>query len=220
MKRIEERRDECGFARIFEYVTIEGHEYKTKCGLVDCNNKEIVPCKYHNILGFYNGAPLCCVELQNEWGYINKQGNEVVSCKYSFADDRFYCGLAMVERSGKYGFIDSTGRETIPCIYDRATIFWDNLCGVMKSGYYGCIDKQGHTVIPFNYDYLNVMGQKRIFVRKYGKCGMLDYNGYSVVQCEYDELSNILSDGRIEYKKGAEHGFMDLDGKNKQILPF
>lgn len=110
-KEIENKRDQMGYARVFQYEVYEGLELRTFCGLVNRNNEEIVPCKYHNIIGFWNDAPLAVVEISDKYGYINKQGKEVTPICYDFADDRFYCGLASVERDGKRGFVDSNGRE-------------------------------------------------------------------------------------------------------------
>lgn len=223
-REIEKYTDDLGYAHIQEYETFKDgdvvFEYPTYMGLVDKNGKQIVPCKYHNIIKFYNNAPLAPVELNNLWGYINQTGREVVPCHYSFADDKFYCGLAMVTKNDNYGFINSEGFEIIHCQYDDAHICWDNLCAVCYNGKWGVIDKNNNTIVSFEYDYANVMGNDRIIVCRYEKYGLLDYNGKVIVGCMYDGLSNILSDGRIEYKRNGEHGFMDLNGGHKEILPF
>lgn len=213
-------RDELGYARIFQYEMYEGVEFKTGCGLVNTNNQEVVPCVYSNIIGFYNGSPLAPVERDNKWGYINKNLKEVTPLYYDFAYDRFHCGLAMVERNDKYGFIDKDGNEKIQCKYDDAHIFIDNLADVKKNNSWGIINTNEEIIVSFIYDYLSVMGKNRIFVRSNGKCGLMDYDGRSVVPCVYDGLGEILSNGKIEYKIGNEHGFMDLNGRNKEVLPF
>ena len=220
MKKIEERTDEKGFRRIWLYETIGGYEYQTYCGLVDKSGKEIVPCKYHNILGFFNGMPLACVELSHKWGYIDSNGKEVVPCEYDFADDRFYCGLATVTKKHKSGAINSRGIEVIPCIYDDVFVFIDNLAGVSRNGKYGSIDTKGDIIIDFKYEYLGVMGQNRICICSYGKYGLIDYKGCLIAPCIYDGLTDFKSGNRIEFKKGAEHGFLDINGNVIQILPF
>lgn len=221
---IENRRDDLGYARVQMYETYEEDgkvfEYPTYMGLVDKNGKQIVSCKYHNIIGFYNNAPLACVELNRKYGYVDTMGNEIVSCQYSFAEDCFTCGLAMVARDDKYGFVDACGHEVITCKYEDAHVFIDNLSAVSKCGRWGVIDKNESIVVPMIYDYINIMGNERICVCKNDKYGMLNYFGKVIVCCEYDGLSSILSDGRVEYKKQGEHGFMDLNGNNKEILPF
>ena len=213
-------RDDLGYARIFKYETFEGVEYMTGCGLVDKENNEVVPCVYDNILGFYNGSPLSVIEKDDKYGYINQELVEVTPLFYDFANDRFYCELAQVKKNGKWGYIDKYGNEIIKCEYDDASIFWENFATVQKDNKWGVINRTGKIVVSFIYDYLSILGKERIFVRSNGKCGLLDYGGRSVVPCIYDGLTNILSNGKIEYKIGAEHGFMNLDGEIIDILPF
>ena len=52
-----------------------------------------------------------------QYGFINKTGKHVISCKYDTANN-FIEGLAEVERNGKWGIIDKSGNEVIPCKYD------------------------------------------------------------------------------------------------------
>lgn len=213
-------RDQMGFARLFQYEIVEGCEMQTGVGLVDMNDNEVLPCIYTNVLGFYNDSPLCVVEQNGKWGYINKQLITASPVQYDYADSDFYCGLALVERMGKYGYIDAYGHESIKCQYDKADIFWDNIAGVSLNGRWGIIDHDGRTTIPFHYDYASVLGSERIMVGIEKKYGIIDYRGREIVPIHYDALSHIHKDGRIEYKIGHEHGFMDLNGSDIMILPF
>lgn len=215
-----EREDQKGFRRIWIYETINGKEYKTFCGLIDQSGNQLTPCMYHNILGFYHDNPLACVELNHKWGYINDRGNLVVSCQYDFAEDMFYCGLATVQKDEKWGCIDGSGKLVIPLIYDEPIFFYDHLAGVKRTGKCGCINTKGDAIIDFKYDYCGVMGANRICVKQFGKYGIIDYKGNTITPCVYDGISDIRTGNRIEYKKGEEHGFMDLNGSVIQILPF
>ena len=220
-KNIDEHADEKGFRRIQVIETTEdGFKYGTFVGLVNLQGEEIVPCKYHNILGFYHNNPLACVKLNKKWGYINDKGHEVVPCQFDFAEDMFYCGLATVNKEDKWGCIDATGKLVIPVVYDDSILFCDNLAGTKRNGKSGVIDIKGNVVVDFLYDYCSVMGQNRICVKLNGKYGLINYYGRTITPCVYDGISDIKTGNRIEYQKGAEHGFMDLDGYTIQILPF
>lgn len=218
MKRIEDKVDEKGFRRIWEYEIVNGYEYDTYCGLVDKSGQEVIPCKYQNILGFFNGQPLSCVQLNGKWGYINEEGREVVPCIYDFAEDRFYCGLATVEKDGKWGAINSVGQVIVPCKYDKSIIYHDNLAGTRLNGKCGCVDTKGNIIISFKYDYASVMGQNRICVKLNGKYGLIDYRGNQITSCIYDGISDIMSGNRIEYLQGSVRGFMDLEGNTIQVF--
>ena len=98
--------------------------------------KEIVPCKYSRIEPFSEGLAavgINCKEHQEigrngdflwhmgTYGFIDKQGNEVIPCKYNlkFADpleviiEYFKDGIIYVIKDGNEFYIDRTGKEYI-----------------------------------------------------------------------------------------------------------
>ena len=83
-------------------------------GYIDKTGKEVIPCKYNYLGGFYEG--LAYVDLDDKWGFIDKSGKEVIPCRYDDAGN-FSEGLARVLLDDKYGFIDKSGKEVIPCRY-------------------------------------------------------------------------------------------------------
>lgn len=152
--------------------------------------------------------------------------------KYDVIDEESFCGRIRVQIGMKYGFIDENGYEVIPCIYNFANIFIDGIAEVNVGGMlnpdskWGAINVRGEIVIPLKYTYLGVLtdhtgkGYNRVVIKENSKYGLLDYSGKTIVPCEYDGVSDVRSNGKIEYKKGNEHGFMDINGNNKEILPF
>ncbi len=220
-KIIDEYADEKGFRRVqIIEKSDDGFKHGIYVGLVNSLGEEVVSCKYHEIIRFYYGAKLAAVKRNRKWGYINEMGQEIVECEYNFVEDRFYCGLATVSKDDKWGCIDETGKLVIPLDYDDSILFCDNLAGTKRNGKSGVIDIKGNVVVDFLYDYCGVMGQNRICVKLNDKYGLINYNGRTITPCVYDGISDIKTGNRIEYQKGAEHGFMDLDGYTIQILPF
>ena len=62
--------------------------------------------KYDAVWDFSEG--LAKVELNDKYGFINKEGKEIVPCKYDSIDD-FFEGRARVRigwKNGKWGFIN------------------------------------------------------------------------------------------------------------------
>ena len=55
---------------------------------------------------------LACVKKDGKYGFINKEGEEVIKPVHHWAHD-FSEGLARVEKNGRYGFIDKEGKEVI-----------------------------------------------------------------------------------------------------------
>ena len=53
---------------------------------------------------------LAKVKLINKWGFVDKEGKEVIPLKYDNVS-YLYEGLASVELNGKKGYIDKNGIE-------------------------------------------------------------------------------------------------------------
>ena len=90
------------------------------------------------------------VELNSKYGFIDKTGKEVVSCKYDSAWN-FQEGLAWVELNSKYGFIDKTGKCVIPCKYDNVVDFYEGLAWVELNNVYFYIDTKGNLKFKETY---------------------------------------------------------------------
>lgn len=92
-------------------------EFNKKCGFINLNHEEIVPCIYDEATPFTEG--MARVELNDNYGYINQFGNEIIPCKYyyigSFNDyiDKDGEGLARITISKDFGLIDRQGQEYI-----------------------------------------------------------------------------------------------------------
>lgn len=86
------------------------------------------------------GDGLAPVKLNGKYGYINRNGQNIIPYKYDFAS--MFCeGLARVRLNGKYGFVDTSGQQVIVFKYNDATDFKDGLASVSIGGKTGFIDK-------------------------------------------------------------------------------
>ena len=67
-----------------------------------------------------------------KWGFINKNGEWIISSKF---EEAFYFseGLAAVEYFGNWGYIDRTGEWVIQPAYRDAKPFTEGLACVMKN---------------------------------------------------------------------------------------
>ena len=88
-----------------------------------------------------------------KWGYIDKRGKRIISCKYDDARD-FSEGLAAIKLNERWGYIDKNGDQIISCVYDDARDFSEGFAavavyvnGILKWGF---IDKNGRAIIPPN----------------------------------------------------------------------
>ncbi|MBF7048142.1 WG repeat-containing protein, partial [Campylobacter volucris] len=66
---------------------------------------------------------MAAVEIDNKWGFIDKNGKLIIEAKYDNAYD-FSEGLARVELNGKWGFINKKGEIAIDTKYNRTKDFF------------------------------------------------------------------------------------------------
>lgn len=136
--------------------------------------------EYYQIYAFVDG--FAKTEKDGMYGFIDKTGKEVVSCKYSNIDD-FKNGFAIVNDDDyKCGIIDSNGNEIVPCgTYDHIGDFENGLARVNKDEKYGLVDTTGRLIIPCIYDYvftyISYDGELVISVEKDGEFFDLDKDG-------------------------------------------
>jgi outer membrane protein OmpA-like peptidoglycan-associated protein len=99
--------------------------------------------KYIFIGDIFNNEDRIRVSINNnKWGFVNRNGLEIILCIYDDVWD-FSEGLAKVKKNDKWGYIDNRGEIIIPIIYDDAWIFSDGLAKVKKDGRWIYIDKKG-----------------------------------------------------------------------------
>lgn len=105
---------------------------------------------FHNGLAIVNKVRFVDEELEQLYGVIDKEGNEIVPCTYNSISS--YCeGRAVVKKNGKYGFINKQGQEIVPCIYDDVSCFSEGLAVVRRNKLYGYVDSVGKEVLPCVY---------------------------------------------------------------------
>ena len=106
--------------------------------------------RFNAVQGFSEG--LAAVEINGMWGFIDKEGKQVIPCIYDDVGS-YSEGLAPIEINGNWGYVDKSGKQAIPCIYEHVGSFSEGLAYVEISGKYGFIDTKGNQVAPCIYDY-------------------------------------------------------------------
>jgi hypothetical protein len=169
--------------------------------------------KYDNVNDFNEGRAR--VELNNKWGYVDTEGNEVVPPKYDNVND-FHEGRAKFRINNKYGIVDLDGNEIIPLKYDGVGSFYEGRAWVGINEKFGFIDKDGNEVIPPKYDYVSNFFEGRAKVRINNKEGFIDLDGNEVIPPKYDNVGN-FKEGRVWVRINNKYGIVDKDGN--EIIP-
>jgi len=128
-------------------------------GIIDNTyGKAITSFIYQRIIpldNFNSKGVIAAVRLNDQWGFIDNKGNQLVKPKYQFEEIKPYTsGLAAVEKEGKWGFINKAGTIIIPIKYDEISGFFSNgVTGVSIDGKWGIIDSTGKITSPINSDF-------------------------------------------------------------------
>lgn len=186
-------------------ATYNGNE-----GMIDGNNKIIIPFEYSNIGKFYNvGAyNMAWVEQDGKYGIYNIDGTVIQPWDIEKA-------YVMNENSGtSYLTFDDFPDPSTPYIH----IVVNGMTGVLSGKTY-------KTVIPCKYGYISPVINERAFYKANNKWGIMDIQNNSIQEAIYDKIkinNNMLSeaftpDGTFHDNMyvfiGDKQGMIDKNGK-------
>ena len=225
---------------IIPFIYENGHDFREgiacvkkdgKWGYIDKQGHEITPFIYKEGSDFSEGMAL--VNVVNvkvitsfilgiddvsleQYGYIDKQGREIIPCKFTEAYS-FSEGMACVNNVLGWYYIDKQGNEIIPSVFEDASSFSEGMALVEKDGKCGYIDKQGREIIPFIYENGYDFREGIALVNKNGKWGHIDKQGHEITPFIFDNASS-FSEGMASVKSNGKWGFIDKQGR--EIIPF
>ena len=159
--------------------------------------------KYDQLSLFSEGYAAVC--KNGKWGYIDKAGQEVIPCKYDWANT-FHEGLASVRFSydSGYGFIDTTGREVIrhrpeieiPGEFSEGLVVVKN----ENNDRFFVLDKEG----------------RKVFQGSYGKGSYAPYSSFGMMPYAAPIYIEKFIDGKLYIPKG-ESGYNVYDTKGNKV---
>ena len=234
------------------------NEYKIKLtekwGVIDTENKIIVPFYFESISSFKNGCAFVCKDGnfglinklgvaiteckysyysfckennlylvsignvdtdKNNWGFIDNDGNEVLSCSHNYNICIYHEDKARIyiEELG-WGFIDTNAKIIISCQYESVNSFSQGLAAAKKNNKWGFVNTSNQIVIPFEYDECFWFYDGLSVVKNADKYGFINLLGEVVTPIEYDKVGN-FKEGYCEVSKDGKMGFIDKKGDLK-----
>ena len=180
--------------------------------------------KYEIISNFRDGLAEVCKD--GKWGFIDKNGNEVIPCKYDpieGSDHGFFEGLAVVITNNyeKFHVINKKGDIAFTHSYSWVSNFSEGLSVVNKNNKMGYIDTNGKEVIPCTYDLAYDFSEGMTVVYKGNKYGFIDTKGNVVIPFEYEtdeEIPSGFHDGLACVYKNGKYGY--IDKKGNVVVPY
>jgi len=217
-----------------EFLAASGYlitEIKEKKGVLDKNNKVIIPFIYDDIIGNSISCDVKTdhfkVKLNGLYGLVDENNNILVPIEYedvSFINESSY---VKVQKDGKYGFLKD-GKIQIPIVYEKEkdkyyeaefNSFQDI---IKKDKKYGVIDKNNKEITGFIYDsirnnrHYNSCFHSKYIVMKEQKWGVIDSLGKEVIPFTYDGVGRSRLD-EIVLIKNDKQGVFNMYGEN--IVP-
>ena len=174
------------------------------------------PDKYDFVGSFTtDGLAVIRHEDTHEYGFINKNGIEVVPTEYQYVRE-FENGVAIVELNNKWGVIDATGKRLTEIKYDEIELFFDERAVVSINKTYGFIDINGNEIVPLTYHKVRYFREGRGKVSMEGKWGLIDKTGKKLTPIKYD-IIHYFYNGLALVELDDKFGFIDAAGK--EVVP-
>lgn len=205
-----------GMAAVYGSLASNGRIYRW--GFIDTTGKLVVPYRYRKCGDFHDSRSL--VRDDGNYRYINKQGEEVIQGRFSYAKD-FHQGLAKAgKRAGIHGLIDTLGNWVIPPKYMKIYTFNEQGLARIRVNdlTYSVINNQGER--PTNEKFLaihsftNGIARVQTQDRKYN---FMDSTGHLIANKSYDQARYFHEEiAAVKWK-----GFWGyIDKKGNTVLPF
>ena len=200
---------------------------KLKWGFMDCNGKEVIPCRYDYIYAFSEG--LAQVSLDDERFFINEKGETVFSCKENYEYGHFEDGRCRISDwdGDTRGYVDTTGEVIVtPAPFDDSVEPFSEGLRVndpdMGDSPCEYINEKGNVVIPARdlYFYNGSHFQERFAAAshtKYGRYGYLDQRGQVTIPFVFTNAFG-FDGGMAPVSAEGKWGFIDRDGH--LLIPF
>ncbi|XZF12817.1 WG repeat-containing protein [Chitinophagaceae bacterium MMS25-I14] len=123
----------------------------SRYGIVDSNNKIIVPFRYCVLSGMVQEGLLLAAISCDTYGYIDVDGNVKIPFIYEMAQ-QFSDGLAPVTLGGKSYYINHRNRKKLTCNFKGCSSFHNGRAVVYNDkGIAGYISRRGRLVIDHYY---------------------------------------------------------------------
>lgn len=193
-------------------------------GVIDTAGTIICESKYSEIEGFSGGVSLVSNYKvgYRYFGFIDRQGNELVPVIYDYADYRFdralrMPGVLLLRKNNLYTAYSLDGEVLIPERYSSINSFVNQRALVFRDGAYGFLNKSWEEIIPAIYEEAQAFSGGKALVKKEGLWGIIDTSGNTVLGFQYESIQDY---GPAEILKVKSKGLFGLISESGQeVLP-
>ena len=145
------------------------------------------PCIYDGVSNDEAEFSYAIVRLNNKYGVIDKNENEIVPCYYDSIS--VWGEFIYIENRNLYGIINKNGLQILPCIYEEVydihNTYEYGFIAVVKNKKYGFLDVNGNILTDFKYDDVFQLSRGFVIVGLENKRGVI-YKGKEITKCSYE----------------------------------
>ena len=169
----------------------------------------------HAVRVFIEGRAAIAIVKKKQvlWGFIDKNGNEIIKPQFKTVSD-FRLGLAAVQNmDGKWGYINLNGESVIECQYNAAFPFNDSGLAIVRTdnGYHA-INRDGTIAQSHTYDEMIPDG---LWTRVHSDklWGWCDEAGQIIIAPQFEECRAFGQADLAPVKIRGKWGYTDRSGK-------
>ncbi len=182
-------------------------------GIVDENNKEIVPVAFDSIEYSSEMNLFVCKGYPNRYTVYTKEGKGFDDYKYAeVADTKFTNPVAIVQLDDdKFNMVDKTGSILLDENYDKYVNMGEGFVALEKNDKYAIFDTTGRQLTNFEFDVVGKFKNGRVICSKNFKLGALDIKLTTAVPFNYDFISDFNRNGLAIVRKNGLEGVINKD---------
>lgn len=176
--------------------------------LFDRNGKKKSRHTYQAIVPQATG--LMPAKLNNRWGYINQQGEEILVCRYD-TTYAFEGNLARVRFSDSMGVINKEGVWQIRPFADFITILSPTRFIARNQQNHQLLDEKGEVLLQTPHVLTPITGGL-LEINEYKQYGLFDLNGNRLTPTEFEWISELQEAEIYLAKRYGKRGILSKDG--------
>jgi uncharacterized protein len=194
-------------------------------GLRTADGKMLIEPHYQDFYDFDWHSGLACVQHEQRFGYVDRQGREVIACQFEEAFD-FVGEHALIAEGGRYGLIDRRGRVTVPCQFDggEALDYTGAYWSVQQNELWGVIDSNGRWMLAAQYQQIHAYegyysakptkGPQHLFTTRFHDLGAIGLDNINSVSLGESGEAYV-----IRRREGKQWLWRALDEQGQALLP-
>lgn len=177
------------------------------------DGRKITPLQYEEI--GTEGENVLAVKRRGYWGFLNLNGQEIISCKYQAAD-RFFKGLAKVHYLGGEGIIDKSGEWVIEPFFKSVEILKDGSY-IYRNALQNTLVYPGIGKVLQTEHYLQSFGEFIKEVRRDSTFNFYNTLGVRIGYTSFDAIESLIEDSLFAVKNAKDWYFLSRMGRLKKM---